>query len=87
MNDQAHFLFFGHGGSMNRGCEAIIRSSAKLMHDRLGDRFVLTVASWRKDEDLKVNIPYVDGYIDHLLPVEDYTINWFKLNVYRRIFR
>jgi len=54
-------LMFAHGGSLNRGCEAIVRSSAALIQSRIRGAEVL-LASERPETDRGLNVSeVVDG--------------------------
>ncbi|OUM95756.1 MAG: hypothetical protein A9Z00_11185 [Thermobacillus sp. ZCTH02-B1] len=54
-------LMFAHAGSMNRGCEAIVRSSAALIQSRIRGATVL-LASERPETDRGLNVSAVyDG--------------------------
>lgn len=54
-------LMFAHNGSLNRGCEAIVRSSSKIIKDIIPNSYV-ELASWRPETD-KI-IKDVDNFID-----------------------
>ena len=58
-------LLYGHGGSGNRGCEAIVRSTAQILHDTLGRDTEIGVASVRPHEDDQAGIPCVSQVIAH----------------------
>jgi polysaccharide pyruvyl transferase WcaK-like protein len=54
-------LMFAHGGSLNRGCEAIVRSSAALIQTRIRGAKVM-LASERPETDRGLNVSQVfDG--------------------------
>ena len=44
------FILYGHGGSANHGCEALVRTTAELL-DYKNNR--ITLASFRPDDDRK----------------------------------
>ena len=58
-------LLYAHTGSANRGCEAIIRSTAAILRKEFPDQLILNVASMRVKEDLAANIPAINRYIPH----------------------
>ena len=49
-------LLYGHSGSGNRGCEAIVRSTARIHLDTLGSETEIGVASIRPHEDDQAGI-------------------------------
>jgi len=54
-------LMFAHGGSLNRGCEAIVRSSAAIIQSRIRGAEVLLVSE-RPETDRELNVTTVfDG--------------------------
>lgn len=57
------FLLFGHGGYYNRGCEAIVRSTATLLRERFRDvRLVLVSYDHLRDEARGL------GLVDEIVP-------------------
>lgn len=54
-------LMFAHNGTLNRGCEAIVRSSSHILKDRL-EKSYITLASGRPETD-KI-IPKIDRVVD-----------------------
>lgn len=56
----------GHTGSINRGCEAIVRSTVKLLHEKKGNIFLATYA-----EDQDQQLPEQLGI--HLIPYSQYS--------------
>lgn len=61
---QRNILFYGHGGSSNRGCEAIVRSTSALLKKSLGSRAFIQVSSYAPQEDREASIPSVDAVVD-----------------------
>jgi len=55
------YLFFGHGGSYNRGCEAIVKTTAKLIKN-LSGKSIIRLASYAPDQDSCLN--GIDEVID-----------------------
>jgi len=55
-----NILMFAHGGSLNRGCEAIVRSSAAIIQSRIR-KAKLMLASGRPETDRGLNVTVVDG--------------------------
>lgn len=64
----------GHTGSYNRGCEAIIRSTAKILNAKLPDKYV-SLASFAKRDDSALGI---DSIIDSFIEYNTYKIYSFK---------
>ena len=54
-------LMFAHNGTLNRGCEAIVRSSSYILKDKL-EKSYITLASGRPETD-KI-IPKIDRVVD-----------------------
>ena len=44
------FFLYGHNGSGNHGCEAIVRSTCKILREEFGD-VDITLASGNTNED------------------------------------
>lgn len=66
MSKKNKALFYSHGGSLNRGCEAIIRTTSDLLVDGLGkDKISVSVASFDKEADEALALPSIDKYISH----------------------
>ena len=54
-------MMFGHTGSLNRGCEAIVRSSAKIIKENIKDSHIV-LASARPNTDKVIN--NLDNIVD-----------------------
>ncbi len=68
-------LMFAHDGSLNRGCEAIVRSSTALIKDRIHDAKVY-LASGKPETDRIIT--GLDEVVDgSTRPIEKYSLNWF----------
>lgn len=71
-------LMFAHGGSLNRGCEAIVRSSAALIQSRIRGAEVL-LASERPESDRGLNVTAVfDG---SARPLKRFSPEWIMSSV------
>ncbi|MCR2802511.1 polysaccharide pyruvyl transferase family protein [Paenibacillus soyae] len=78
-------LMFAHDGSLNRGCEAIVRSSASLLKDKIKESKVY-LASGRPETD-KV-IPLLDGIYDgSSMPIHRFSFDWFISSLRVKLFR
>lgn len=69
-----NIMMFAHGGSLNRGCEAIVRSTAKMMKERWhGSKVYL--ASDRPESDQR--IASLDGiYNGRAEALKKYSLDW-----------
>ena len=54
-------MMFAHNGSLNRGCEAIVRSSSKIIKDSINNSYI-ELASGRPETDKIIN--NVDYFFD-----------------------
>jgi Uncharacterized conserved protein len=70
-------LMFAHGGSLNRGCEAIVRSSAAIILSRIRGAHVM-LASERPETDRGLNVTVLDGSARKL---RRYSPEWFISSV------
>jgi colanic acid/amylovoran biosynthesis protein len=78
-------LLFFHGGSLNRGCEAIVRSAVALLKSRYPDAIV-DLAS-RNPETDKV-IPLIDRILlDRETPIKKFSAEWFIQVVRFKLFK
>lgn len=78
-------MMFAHGGSLNRGCEAIVRSSSKLIKEKITGAHVI-LASERPHTDL--NITDIDAVYDgSRTPLRKYSYSWLISSIYYKIFR
>lgn len=67
-------MFF-HGGSLNRGCEAIVRSGVALIKKE-NPATVVELASWNPDSD--TIIPLLDAiHLDKYHTIKRFSIDWF----------
>ncbi|MBX9888370.1 MAG: polysaccharide pyruvyl transferase family protein [Flavobacteriaceae bacterium] len=78
-------LMFFHGGSKNRGCEAIVRSSVALIKKQ--DPSV-TVDLISLDAESDKIIPLIDTlYSEKRRTIRKFTFNWFLSFIYLRVFK
>ena len=67
-------MFF-HGGSLNRGCEAIVRSGVALIKKE-NPATIVELASWNPDSD--TIIPLLDAiHLDKYHTIKRFSIDWF----------
>lgn len=77
-------MFF-HGGSLNRGCEAIVRSSVQLIKERHPEAEI-SLASQNPNSDRI--IPLVDTIIeDKQRTSKKYSFNWLKSAINVKLFK
>jgi colanic acid/amylovoran biosynthesis protein len=73
-------LMFFHGGSRNRGCEAIVRSGVALIKNS-NPNAIVDLASWKPETD-KI-IPLLDTiYLDQYKSIKKFSKEWF-ISVFR----
>ncbi|MEK3881791.1 polysaccharide pyruvyl transferase family protein [Paenibacillus sp. PL2-23] len=78
-------LMFAHDGSLNRGCEAIVRSSASLLKEKIEETQVY-LASGKPETD-KV-IPLLDAIYDgSAMPIHRFSMDWFISSLRVKLFR
>ncbi len=80
-----HVLLFAHGGYRNRGCEAIIRTTAQLFKSSFPAASV-AVASADAAFDRKFDMPHVDHYLNYG-GYQRFSGTWFLSQFYRRALR
>jgi colanic acid/amylovoran biosynthesis protein len=77
-------MMFAHGGSLNRGCEAIVRSSASIIKEKIKGAKVF-LASGRPETDEM--IPKLDGIYDgsdH--KIQKYSYDWWMSSLKVKFF-
>lgn len=57
-------MLYGHGGSANRGCDAIVRSTAAILKEHLGPETVVRLISLAPEEDRKACLPDIQAVVD-----------------------
>lgn len=77
-------LMFAHGGSLNRGCEAIVRSSTKIIKEKVDMAQVYLVSGKPKTDK---NIPKLDRIYDGSdSKIKKYSYEWFLSSFNVKIF-
>ena len=67
-------MFF-HNGSLNRGCEAIVRSSVALIKEKIPNAYICLASKNPKSDTI---IPFLDSIIeDRRHTIKKYSIPWF----------
>lgn len=78
-------MMFAHGGSLNRGCEAIVRSSANIIKERLQGVKVY-LASGKPDTDRVIK--NLDEIFDASpMGIKKYSKEWFISSVHAKVFK
>ncbi|WP_395042738.1 polysaccharide pyruvyl transferase family protein [Flavobacterium sp.] len=77
-------LMFLHGGSRNRGCEAIVRSGVALIKNKIPDAKV-DLASWKPETD--AIIPLIDNvYLDKSREIKKFSLQWLACIIQAKLF-
>lgn len=79
-----NILMFFHGGSQNRGCEAIVRSSTDLIKDNIDNAKVLLVSSRPETDKIMTNLDNVYDGSD--LSIRKYSMDWLLSSLKVKIF-
>lgn len=80
-----NILMFAHNGSLNRGCEAIVRSSASILKERIQNAKVY-LASTNPESDTV--IPRLDGIFNGAAhPIKRYSYEWFMSSLNYKLFQ
>ena len=78
-------LMFYHGGSNNRGCEAIVRSGVTLIKKQIPNAIV-DLASWKPETD--VAIPLIDTiYLDRAKSIKKFSLQWMSCLFQYKFFK
>lgn len=71
------FFLYGHNGSGNHGCEAIVRSTCKILREGFGDVDVV-LASGNTNEDRKYGLDKVTGLVNEQNPVSKISLPYIN---------
>ncbi|MGG4489220.1 polysaccharide pyruvyl transferase family protein [Metabacillus idriensis] len=78
-------MMFAHGGSLNRGCEAIVRSSTNIIKENINGAEI-SLASEKPETDLILE--NVDRILDaSRLSIKKYSINWLLSGLFIKFFK
>lgn len=78
-------MMFLHSGSLNRGCEALVRSGVNMIKGEIGD-IEINVSSFNPDSDKL--IPNVDNIYDgRLCRIKKYSYEWLKSCLRIKLFK
>ncbi|MEK4201233.1 polysaccharide pyruvyl transferase family protein [Cytobacillus sp. FSL K6-0265] len=78
-------LMFAHGGSENRGCEAIVRSTSTMLKEKMEDVTVF-LSSYHPETDQQIQ--ELDGIFDGSETViRKYSTDWWKSAIRNKLFQ
>lgn len=78
-------MMYSHGGSLNRGCEAIVRSSTELIKKRINGAKVY-LASQKPETDTVIT--NLDGIYDGApQPIKKFSLDWAVAALYHKLFK
>ncbi|MBO1512364.1 polysaccharide pyruvyl transferase family protein [Metabacillus bambusae] len=79
-----NILMFAHGGSLNRGCEAIVRSSTNILKEKISGAKVY-LASGKPETDQIIT--KLDGIYDSSgCQIKKYSYDWFLSSIKFKLF-
>ena len=80
------YFLYGHNGSGNHGCEAIVRSTSKILkkYDKSAEIFL---ASGNSEEDIEYNLNEVVEIIDEKNKVNKLSISYILAYVQLKLFK
>lgn len=77
-------MMFAHGGSLNRGCEAIVRSTTSLIKEHIDQAKVYLISGKPESDQI---IHKLDGIYDGTdQTINKYSLDWFKSAVRYKLF-
>src|SRR5690606_10753453 len=80
-----NILMFAHGGSLNRGCEAIVRSSVAMIKSRMSEsRIYLASSMPESDRSIAMLDGIYDGRDRLLMP---YSYAWWMASLQYKLFK
>lgn len=78
-------MMFAHDGSLNRGCEAIVRSSTDILKERISDAKVYLASSKPESDQILTRL---DGIYDgRTLSIKKYSMDWFVSSLKVKLFK
>lgn len=79
------FFLYGHNGSGNHGCEAIVRSTCKILNENNSNTF--TLATNGKHEDLKYGLDEIVTLKNEKNVVSKFNFNYIKAYLLLKLFK
>lgn len=78
-------MMFAHDGSLNRGCEAIVRSSAAILKEQIGGAKVYLASAQPETDKI---IAKLDGIYDgSTLTIKKFSYDWFLSSLKLKLFQ
>lgn len=78
-------MMFAHGGSLNRGCEAIVRSSTSLIKERISKAQVYLASDKPETDSI---ISKLDGIYDgSARGIKRYSYEWLRSSIHVKLFK
>lgn len=78
-------MMFAHDGSLNRGCEAIVRSSTAILKERIKDAKVYLASANPETDRMIVKL---DGIYDgSVLEIKKYSYDWFLSSLKVKLYQ
>lgn len=78
-------LLFFHGGSFNRGCEAIIRTCVSEIKSKFPSA-IIDLASYHPETDVVLKPIVHDLFSQQPIEIKKYSWDWFCASIYYKIF-
>ena len=79
------FFLYGHNGSGNHGCEAIVRSTCKILNENNSSTF--TLATNGKNEDIKYGLDEIVTLKNEKNVVSKFNLNYIKAYLTLKLFK
>lgn len=79
------FFLYGHNGSGNHGCEAIVRSTCKILNENNSNTF--TLATNGKNEDIKYGLNEIVTLKNEKNVVSKFNLNYIKAYLTLKLFK
>lgn len=79
------FFLYGHNGSGNHGCEAIVRSTCKILNENNSNTF--TLATNGKNEDIKYGLDEIVTLKNEKNVVSKFNFNYIKAYLTLKLFK
>lgn len=83
MDNKGYTVLCGHTGSVNRGCEAIIRSTADLLNQNKID---VDIATYSKEDDLAVGLDQLGNLLEYRGYTSQYSVHRLYNGIMKRVF-
>ena len=84
--NKTNVFLFGHGGSLNHGCEAILRTTTIILNSVMTEP-IITFASNNPDEDKSLNLPRIENYIQQRMSFSKWHPRRIAVAIFNRLIR